>query len=227
MERDQSRGAGSKAASPVRLRAGTKYGLGEWLDRMDDAGQGIEISSPGAFGFCPWIDREHDLLGVLVVEVRDRRARAGLGGVGNVQEAVRRIVVEAAGDSLALTGRGLQRRKFPSRSACQTSPVPTSSAVSQPPPWQNVSMHLRWPRSRTSPPFCDVWPMMTVLPDSCLPGVRVPERLPPQHGDGLTGSGDVREVVGVDEDVGLGLVEVQAAFEELEVLLRDEGEIPA
>jgi len=98
MERDQTRGAGSKATSPVRLRAGTKYGLGEWLDRMDDAGQGIEISSPGAFGFRPWIDREHGLLGVLVVEVRDRRARAGLGGVGNVQEAVRRIVVEAAGD---------------------------------------------------------------------------------------------------------------------------------
>ena len=57
------------------------------------------------------------------------------------------------------------------REACQTSPVPTSRAVSQPPPWQNVSMQMRWPRSRTSPAFWDVWPTMTVLPDSCGPGV--------------------------------------------------------
>ncbi|QDV35661.1 serine hydrolase domain-containing protein [Tautonia plasticadhaerens] len=98
MEVDQTRGAESKAATPVRLRAGTKYGLGQWLDRMDEQGQGVEVSSPGAFGFRPWIDREHGLLGVLVVEDRGRRARRAEGGVGNVQEAVRRIVEEADGE---------------------------------------------------------------------------------------------------------------------------------
>ena len=34
-------------------------------------------------------------------------------------------------------------RISPARFACQTFPVLTSSAVSQPPPWQKVSMHFR------------------------------------------------------------------------------------
>jgi hypothetical protein len=33
-------------------------------------------------------------------------------------------------------------------------------------------------------------------------------------------------IVGVDEDVSVGLVIVEAASEELEVLVRDEGEVP-
>lgn len=97
MEHDQTRGAESKAATLVRLQAGTKYGLGEWLDRQDDQGQGIEISSPGAFGFRPWIDRERNLLGVFVVEIRDQRVKRKLVSVGNPQEAVRRIVSEQGG----------------------------------------------------------------------------------------------------------------------------------
>ena len=55
--------------------------------------------------------------------------------------------------------------------AAMSSSVRTSRAVNQPPPWQYVSMHLRWPRSRISPPLWGVWPTMTVLPDSCGPGV--------------------------------------------------------
>lgn len=97
MEQDQTRGAESKAATLVRLQAGTKYGLGEWLDRQDERGQGIEISSPGAFGFRPWIDREHDLLGIFVVEIRDQRAKRKLASAGNPQVAVGRVINEAAG----------------------------------------------------------------------------------------------------------------------------------
>ena len=58
-------------------------------------------------------------------------------------------------------------------------------------------------------------------------GGHVPQRLPPEHADRLLGHRDVGEVVGVDEDVGVGLVVVEAAFEELEVLVGDEGEVPA
>ena len=57
-------------------------------------------------------------------------------------------------------------------------------------------------------------------------GGHVPQRLPPQHADGLLGHREVGVVVGVDEDVGVGLVVVEAAFEELEVLLGDEREVP-
>ena len=46
----------------------------------------------------------------------------------------------------------------PWASACQTCPVRTSRAVSQPPSQQLVSMHRRKPRSSTSPLCWGVWP---------------------------------------------------------------------
>jgi CubicO group peptidase (beta-lactamase class C family) len=46
----------------------TRYGIGEWLDRMDDKGRGIEVSSTGAFGYTPWIDLKYNMAGVLLVE---------------------------------------------------------------------------------------------------------------------------------------------------------------
>lgn len=46
----------------------TRYGIGEWLDVTDRKGQGIEVSSTGAFGFVPWIDLKYNLAGVLLVQ---------------------------------------------------------------------------------------------------------------------------------------------------------------
>src|SRR5262249_49083925 len=58
-----------------------------------------------------------------------------------------------------LTPEDGHSRTSPASFACQTRrPPSTSRAVSQPPPWQKVSMHLRYPRSRISPFFCGVWP---------------------------------------------------------------------
>ena len=68
---------------------------------------------------------------------------------------------------------------------------------------------------------------MTVLPEVVQAGGHVPERLPTEHADRLIGHRDVGEVVGVDEDVAVGLVEVQAALQELVVLVGDQREIPA
>lgn len=42
---------------------GAGYGLGQWIE-----GEGREISSPGAFGFSPWIDWERGVAGVLSAE---------------------------------------------------------------------------------------------------------------------------------------------------------------
>jgi CubicO group peptidase (beta-lactamase class C family) len=74
MRTDQSRGVPIRQ-SPNSVFAAldpeipkTRYGIGEWLDRMDDHGQGIEVSSTGAFGYTPWIDLKYDLAGVLLVE---------------------------------------------------------------------------------------------------------------------------------------------------------------
>ncbi|HEC80948.1 MAG TPA: PKD domain-containing protein, partial [Thermoplasmatales archaeon] len=43
------------------------YGIGCWVDRVDKNGKPVELSSQGAFGFSPWIDRNRNLAGVLLV----------------------------------------------------------------------------------------------------------------------------------------------------------------
>jgi CubicO group peptidase (beta-lactamase class C family) len=46
----------------------TRYGIGCWLEEMNTtSGQGVEISSHGAFGFGPWINLEQNLSGVFSV----------------------------------------------------------------------------------------------------------------------------------------------------------------
>jgi hypothetical protein len=46
----------------------TRYGIGCWLEEMNtSSGQGVEISSHGAFGFGPWIDRTQNISGVFSV----------------------------------------------------------------------------------------------------------------------------------------------------------------
>jgi serine-type D-Ala-D-Ala carboxypeptidase/endopeptidase len=78
MLRDQTRG------SPLRFNPfelfptlcpgwrEVRYGICNWLETRDPAtGQAWEASSPGVFGFIPWIDRRRQLAGVFV-------ARAGM-----------------------------------------------------------------------------------------------------------------------------------------------------
>jgi hypothetical protein len=98
MEHDQTRGAEFKSATLMRLQASTKYGLGIWLDRRDESGQGIELSSPGAFSFRPWIDRKQNLFGVFVVEIGVLSKKQALAGAGNVQDRVREIITKAGSD---------------------------------------------------------------------------------------------------------------------------------
>lgn len=46
----------------------TRYGIGNWRERVNPTtGEVITSASQGAFGFSPWIDREHNLAGVLSV----------------------------------------------------------------------------------------------------------------------------------------------------------------
>ena len=77
----------------------------------------------------------------------------------------------------------------------------TSSAVSQPPPWQKVSMQMTWPRSSISPVF-----LRRVADDGDLAvlvrrGQVKVQMLPEQQVVGLLVERHVGGVVGVDEKV--------------------------
>lgn len=53
-----------------------KYGLSAWLECTTPASGCQQVSSPGAWGFTPWFDREHHYMAILGMQM----ARAG-GGV--------------------------------------------------------------------------------------------------------------------------------------------------
>ncbi len=47
---------------------GTDYGLAFFLDRMDKKGCAYGITHPGLFGTVPWLDKDHDVVGVFLVQ---------------------------------------------------------------------------------------------------------------------------------------------------------------
>lgn len=51
---------------PVGVDPDWGYGLGVWCEESTDAGQCLRMSSPGAFGAFPWLDRETGLAGVVL-----------------------------------------------------------------------------------------------------------------------------------------------------------------
>jgi CubicO group peptidase (beta-lactamase class C family) len=64
MRRDQRMGAALND-SP---RGPVAYGLGVWLDRLDDpSGEAGQISSPGGGGFVPWVDFDRKVAGIFMV----------------------------------------------------------------------------------------------------------------------------------------------------------------
>ncbi len=53
---------------PYRNAELNPYGLGEWLDWADADNKAIVLSSDGAFGFRPWIDKKNDIVGVYMIQ---------------------------------------------------------------------------------------------------------------------------------------------------------------
>lgn len=51
------------------------YGLGEWREEVDAAGRATLISSPGWAGAYPWVDRAHDVHGVVMAKMNVPRAK--------------------------------------------------------------------------------------------------------------------------------------------------------
>jgi CubicO group peptidase (beta-lactamase class C family) len=71
MSKDQTGTATFVSAAANRRRDKTKYGVAHWLDVLDDDGSVVLESSPGAFGFRPWIDHRNHIAGVYMIEDHD------------------------------------------------------------------------------------------------------------------------------------------------------------
>lgn len=64
MDRDQTVGT-RVISSPL---PGAGYGIGHWVEAKDANGHSTLISSPGAFGFTPWMDLRRGIAGVLLIQ---------------------------------------------------------------------------------------------------------------------------------------------------------------
>lgn len=86
MEADQRRGAVIEY-TPHKDDRG--YGIGVWRDRVAADGTALQVSSQGAFGFSPWLDRDGKVVAVLAVQAR-------LSDVYDFVERLQPVVREAA-----------------------------------------------------------------------------------------------------------------------------------
>jgi CubicO group peptidase (beta-lactamase class C family) len=73
MQADQVRGALVKPGEFTERVRGAKfngiYGLGEWREQLDSAGNAVLISSPSWAGAYPWIDKTTGIYGVILAHV--------------------------------------------------------------------------------------------------------------------------------------------------------------
>jgi CubicO group peptidase (beta-lactamase class C family) len=93
MLKDQTAGAEMKKASLMRVLGGDGYGIGNWVDAKSAKGEPAANSSPGAFGFTPWIDHERKIVAVWMVCDREKdRRRAQIKGLEHPREAVTKAV---------------------------------------------------------------------------------------------------------------------------------------
>lgn len=46
------------------------YGLGEWIDVLENNGSSDVLSSPGVLGFTPWVDKDRNMVGIFMTETK-------------------------------------------------------------------------------------------------------------------------------------------------------------
>jgi CubicO group peptidase (beta-lactamase class C family) len=81
--------AGLPVVYAPRGQEAVNYGIGEWIDLLDEQGRALQVSSPGAFGFTPWVDKKRRLLGVFLVQ---NQAQNVYPTVAMIQQKVREAV---------------------------------------------------------------------------------------------------------------------------------------
>lgn len=78
MEADQLHGAAIPPGNFVEVVRGQKrndiYGLGEWRELVDADGSAVLLSSPSWAGAYPWIDKSHEIYGIILAHVNVEKA---------------------------------------------------------------------------------------------------------------------------------------------------------
>jgi CubicO group peptidase (beta-lactamase class C family) len=72
---------------------GFGYGLGQWIDPSSP----LIVSSPGAFGFTPWVDRVNQVAGILLVD--DLNARV-VNDINDIRAMVNVVTADGKGTRL-------------------------------------------------------------------------------------------------------------------------------
>ncbi|MBK8978087.1 MAG: beta-lactamase family protein [Planctomycetes bacterium] len=73
MLQDQTGGVPVTSAPPTVPDPFPGYGIGCWMERVDGNGRTLEATSPGAFGFTGFVDRERGTAGVFLVRSLNQR----------------------------------------------------------------------------------------------------------------------------------------------------------
>ncbi|MCA9273478.1 MAG: serine hydrolase [Phycisphaerales bacterium] len=77
---------------PDAAEGGAGYAFGMWVEERDELGNPTVVSSPGAFGFTPWIDFEDGYVGIIMVKGVRQRLLTDLNAIRDaVDEAVRTL----------------------------------------------------------------------------------------------------------------------------------------
>ncbi len=95
MLKDRTKGAKKSRASLMRMLDGSGYGIGNWVDARDSKGEATANSSPGAFGFIPWIDQERKVVGIWMMCDRDRQRRKSGANLESPRDAVTKAIDQA------------------------------------------------------------------------------------------------------------------------------------
>jgi CubicO group peptidase (beta-lactamase class C family) len=69
MERVQT-GNATPGFKPISAKTWLQYALGNWCEKVEPDKSCSLVSSPGAFGTYPWIDRQHGLYGIFFMRRR-------------------------------------------------------------------------------------------------------------------------------------------------------------
>ena len=74
---------------PMSGPYGKDYGLAFFLDRLDQAGRARVVSHAGLFGTTPWLDKDRELVGVILVRSNFLRV---MPLVGEIQAKARKLI---------------------------------------------------------------------------------------------------------------------------------------